>query len=98
MPMPARTVLPAKLAAAEKHMGRRFLRCGKYMKFWGRRSVFFCFGRLVRCRVGCWFWGGAVKNGAQAGMPVLLKPVATIPFCGLIFFRVADRLLLEGVL
>jgi hypothetical protein len=35
---------------------------------------------------------------AQAGMPVLLKPVATILFCGLIFFRVADHLLLEGVL
>ena len=40
-------------------------------------------------------WSGTV---AQAGMPVLLKPVATIPFCGLIFFRVADHLLLEGVL
>ena len=39
MPMPARTVLPAKLAAAEKHMGRRFLRCGKYMNWGGRRSV-----------------------------------------------------------
>jgi len=24
MPMPARTVLPAKLATAEKHIGRRF--------------------------------------------------------------------------
>jgi hypothetical protein len=86
--------------------------------------VFFCFGRLVRCRVGCLFWRGAVRKGAQApsvlrvnpsflrtgksactterrrtlacgggknwrlcrgvalaqaGMPVLLKPVATIP-------------------
>jgi len=40
-------------------------------------------------------WGVAL---AQAGMPVLLKPVATILFCGLIFFRVADHLLLEGVL
>jgi hypothetical protein len=40
MPMPARTVLPAKLATAEKHIGRRFLRCGKYMKFGGRRNVF----------------------------------------------------------
>jgi hypothetical protein len=40
-------------------------------------------------------WG---VTGAQAGMPVLLKTAATIPFCGLIFFRVADHLLLEGVL
>ena len=31
-------------------------------------------------------------------MPVLLKPVATILFRGLIFFRVADHLLLKGVL
>jgi hypothetical protein len=69
MPMPARTVLPAKLAAAEKHMGRRFLRCGKYMNWGGRRSVF-CW---VRDRVGCLFGGGAVKNGAQARVPVLLK-------------------------
>jgi hypothetical protein len=48
MPMPARTVLPAKLAAAEKHMGRRFLRCGKYMNWGGRRSVF-----LLGAMSGC---------------------------------------------
>jgi hypothetical protein len=43
--MPARTVLPAKLAAAEKHMGR----VGKYMKFGGRRNVFLWFDGKARC-------------------------------------------------
>jgi hypothetical protein len=102
MPMPARTELPAKLAAAEKHIA-----VWKVHEILGEAKCFFLFGRLVRCRGGCLSWGGAVKRGAQAGvpvplknarvrearigdcagalrwhqagMPVLLKPVATIP-------------------
>jgi hypothetical protein len=68
MPMPARTVLPAKFAAAEKHMAG-----WKVHEILREGEVFFCFRRVVRCRGGCLFWRGAAKKGAQAGVPVPLK-------------------------
>src|SRR5215469_5374742 len=61
MPIPARTVLPAKLAAAEKHM-ERFLRCGKYMKWERRRSIF-----LFECDIGWVACCGVLPQARRTG-------------------------------